>query len=338
VPTIQWPAYPTALPFPDTMRIKTLIPEVQHCRSSPNYQNDDSYCHAIQFQIAYLLITQQQELSSSDDEDSDKSVPYGWQILQELAERGHADSMCLYAQIFNNGHSLIPLEANPQRSVAWWHHCHSLHPKHSQTIYELGVAYYTGEGTAEDESLAVQYFTQAAKLGHAGAAYMLGDCLLEGVGVQRDRSKALEWLVKSGQWGHRGARSRVLAVLDKQDGVDYGGFTDASRQTLVETSYKTENHVLIDTAEKSSITIASNDIIINEKAEEEEETDMEEDMEFEEEEELQHWAQVRRNVLLNERRFTIAGPSSVSVLQKRKTKVMESREESIPDVPNKKAI
>ena len=38
----------------------------------------------------------------------------------------------------------------------------------------------------------------------------------------------------AGELGHRGARSRVLAVLEKEDGADYGRFTDASRQTLVE--------------------------------------------------------------------------------------------------------
>lgn len=33
--------------------------------------------------------------------------------------------------------------------------------------------------------------------------------------------------------GHRGARSRVMAVLEKQEGEDYGKFTDSSRQSLV---------------------------------------------------------------------------------------------------------
>ena len=63
---------------------------------------------------------------------------------------------------------------------------------------------------------------------------MLGDCLLDGEGVEMDRGAALEWLIRSADLGHRGARSRVMAVLEKQDGEDYGRFTDASRQTLVE--------------------------------------------------------------------------------------------------------
>ena len=99
-------------------------------------------------------------------------------------------------------------------------------------MYELGVALYTGEGCVEDEAQAVQLWRKAADWGHSGAAYMLGDCLLDGVGVQRDRAEALEWLITAAELGHRGARSRVLAVLEKDEGDDYGKFTDSSRQTL----------------------------------------------------------------------------------------------------------
>jgi hypothetical protein len=62
---------------------------------------------------------------------------------------------------------------------------------------------------------------------------MLGDCLLDGIGIHVDRALALEWLVRAAELGHRGARSRVMAVLEKREGEEYGGFTDASRQTLL---------------------------------------------------------------------------------------------------------
>jgi TPR repeat protein len=105
---------------------------------------------------------------------------------------------------------------------------------HAQALYELGVALYTGEGAAEDEAAAAKMFRRAADTGQPAAAYMLGDCLLDGVGVVRDRAEALEWLVTAAELGHRGARSRVLALLEMQEGDDYGKFTDASRQTLVD--------------------------------------------------------------------------------------------------------
>merc|ERR1712079_558897 len=72
---------------------------------------------------------------------------------------------------------------------------------------------------------------------------MLGDCLLDGVGVERDRGEAVEWLVIAAELGHRGARSRVLAVLEKKEGVTYGLFTDASRQTLMDEETKGDDNL-----------------------------------------------------------------------------------------------
>lgn len=333
VPTTQWPAYPKTLPFPHTTELTTLLPELKYCQTSPNYQNDkQSYCQPLQFQIAYILLSQQQELPHLEEKEhsAEESVRYGWNLLKELAELGHADAMCLYAQTLNNGNILIPLEADPQSAVAWWHHCHSLHPTHAQTIYELGVACYTGEGTSEDEVLAVQYFHKAALLNHAGAAYMLGDCLLDGVGCKngkRDRALALEWLIQSGDLGHRGARSRVLAVLEFVEGGDYGGFTDASRQTL-----KEESTIQSGADYKPVVARRPTDrpkqFSYSSMISEEE--DMEPDLETEEDEERRHWSQVRQNVLLNERKYTVGGVSSVSVLRKRRTVVLASRDSNIP--------
>ena len=51
----------------------------------------------------------------------------------------------------------------------------------------------------------------------------------------------LTLLVTSAELGHRGARSRVLAVLEIEEGKSYGKFTDASRQTLVGNEIKRKN-------------------------------------------------------------------------------------------------
>ena len=326
VPTTQWPAYPDTLPFPHTMQLSTLIPELTYCRHSPNDQNDQTtYCQSIQFQIAYILLSQQQsmqptESTSIEQDQATASVRYGWSLLKELAESGHADAMCLYAQTLNNGNVLIPLEPNPARAVAWMHHCNSLHPDHAPTLYELGVAYYTGEGTTEDEDKAVQiYFHRAANLNHAGAAYMLGDSILDGVGCKdgkRDRALALDWLIKSGDLGHRGARSRVLAVLEYDESKDYGEFTDASRQSLKNIESKQENkHCHIENT-------------FNEDLQVDVEGGVEEKEESEEEKEARHWAEVRKKVHLHERKFTLAGPSNLQVLKKRRTVVLKSRDSS----------
>ena len=162
------------------------------------------------------------------DEESQKK---GFEILRALAEKGHPDAMVYYGMCLNEGRANnVP---NSETAVSWFRRCANLY-EHKQSQYELGVAFYTGEGVPEDEEEAVRLFRLAANQNHPAACYLLGDCLLDGIGVQRDRGMALEWLVKSAELGHRGARSRVMAVLEKKEGGDYGAFTDASRQTLVE--------------------------------------------------------------------------------------------------------
>jgi TPR repeat protein len=217
-PTSSWPQ-----DIPSDDEIPALLSEQQYCNRSPNYRDDTMYCQQVQFRIGahYLLRT---------DDASGKIQKAGLNMMKDLAERGHPDAMCLYGQILNEGRA--GLDPNPIQGVVWLRRCAELH-HHSQAIYELGVAFYTGEGVIENESEAVKYFRLASDKGHPGASYLLGDCLLDGFGVERDRAEALERLIEAAERGHRGARSRVLAVLEHKEGHDFGLFTDGSRQTLV---------------------------------------------------------------------------------------------------------
>ncbi len=125
------------------------------------------------------------------------------------------------------------MDPNPEGAIYWFDRSSGAPFCHPHGQYQLGVAFYTGEGVMEDEVEAVRLFELAARRHHAGACYMLGDCLLDGMGVEMDRANAMEWLVRAAQIGHRGARSRVMSVLEKREGVGHGNFTDASRETLV---------------------------------------------------------------------------------------------------------
>eukprot|EP00563_Minutocellus_polymorphus_P006485 CAMPEP_0181033294 /NCGR_PEP_ID=MMETSP1070-20121207/7181_1 /TAXON_ID=265543 /ORGANISM="Minutocellus polymorphus, Strain NH13" /LENGTH=381 /DNA_ID=CAMNT_0023110713 /DNA_START=171 /DNA_END=1316 /DNA_ORIENTATION=- len=215
LPTTSWPTS-----IPEEEDVAGLTADLRYCRRSPNYRNDEDYCDALRFRIGSYWL-----LHGPDVEGQKK----GLRIIRDLAERGHPDGMVLYGMCLNEGRA--GLDPNPQQAVVWFRLCSDMH-FHPQAGYELGVALYTGEGAAEDEAAAARMFRRAADTGHPAAAYMLGDCLLDGVGVVRDRAEALEWLVTAAELGHRGARSRVLAVLERDDAKDYGQFTDASRQTL----------------------------------------------------------------------------------------------------------
>jgi FOG: TPR repeat, SEL1 subfamily len=218
IPTVSWPTN-----IPDEKTYGSLLFESKLCRRRKDPNDDGAkYCQDVRFRIASYMLLQA-------DESTQK---VGLCTLKQLAEEGHPDGICAYATCLNEGRG--GLEINPKAAVSWWMNACEKYD-HTQSNYELGVAFYTGEGVAENEAIAVEYFRRAADNGHAGAAYMLGDCLLDGIGVSRDRGEALEWLVTSAELGHRGARSRVLAVLTMDDSKDYGKFTDSSRQSLART-------------------------------------------------------------------------------------------------------
>ncbi|MGL4350462.1 MAG: tetratricopeptide repeat protein, partial [Plesiomonas shigelloides] len=113
-----------------------------------------------------------------------------------------------------NEGGIAGLESDPKRAGAWWRRCVDAH-RHITATYELAVAFYTGDGIAENTELAVTLCRRAVHLGHAGAAYMLGECLLDGVGVERDRADALEWLVTAAELGHHLERVRVFTLLNE---------------------------------------------------------------------------------------------------------------------------
>ena len=224
IPTVSWPTN-----IPDDDYVPGLMQDLKYCNRRTNVKDSNArFCQDLKFRIASYKMLQQSQPSSSDEHHDVQKE--GLKMLKELADEGHGDGICGYATALNDGRA--GLETNPQAAVSWWTHA-SRTLDHTQSNYELGVAFYTGEGVPEDEATAAHYFRKAADCGHAGASYMLGDCLLDGVGVERDRGEALEWLIISGELGHRGARSRVLAVLEKDEGKDFGEFTDASRQTLI---------------------------------------------------------------------------------------------------------
>ena len=206
--------------IPTTEEIPALRSEMKYCRRSPNYRDDTMYCQQVQFRIATVLL-QTPEV---------KVAAEGLAIIKDLAERGHPDAMCMYGICLNEGRA--GLDPNALQGVVWLRRCAELHG-HAQALCELGVAFYTGEGVMEDEAQAVKYFQMAADDGHPGASYLLGDCLMDGFGVEKDRAAALERFIDAAERGHRGARSRVLAMLERNDGQAFGLFTDASRQTLI---------------------------------------------------------------------------------------------------------
>ncbi|KAL7537905.1 hypothetical protein ACHAXR_009132 [Thalassiosira sp. AJA248-18] len=222
-PSRSWPD-----DVPPNEELGSLLEDVKYCARSPNFRSDKDYCSRLSFRVASALLMQ------FDDESQKK----GFDMLKALAETGYPDAMVYYGMCLNDGRA--NMDPNSDAAVSWFKRCSDTY-EHPQSLYELGVAFYTGEGVVEDEEEAVRLFQGAAEQSHPAACYMLGDCLLDGTGVEMDRGLAMKWLVRAAELGHRGARSRVMAVLEKKEGEDYAGFTDASRQSLVEHTVHSAN-------------------------------------------------------------------------------------------------
>lgn len=192
-------AWPRRVPNAD--QIRSIEADYQFCLRGADKASKT--CQDMEFRIACYYI------QSPILEERRRA----WKQLKALAEAGHADGMCYYGMILQDGLDGV-VDASSELSVVWLKRCIEFHPLHIAGNFEFAKAVYVGDGISENLEEAVELFHKMAHLGHAGAAYMLGECLLEGgVGVKRDRADALEWFVTAAELGHLVAQKRVLAVL-----------------------------------------------------------------------------------------------------------------------------
>lgn len=107
----------------------------------------------------------------------------------------------VYAQFVMIQGRLAPVAQAPTKP--------GLSPERIEELYQNGRKYYYGQGVAEDNVKAVEYFTQAAEAGLAKAQYLLGTCYKEGWGVKKDIQKARYWYEKAAAQGHKEASNQL---------------------------------------------------------------------------------------------------------------------------------
>lgn len=218
---------------PRSSEMPALELDLKFCeRSLQSQKGDLKKCQDLRFRVASYLILQTNEADQRK----------GFKVLKDLAVKGHADGMCLYGIVLNQGIVAV-VDPNPEQAVVWWRRCSDEYP-HITATYELAIAMYIGDGLPENTVFAVKLFRRAAHLGHAGAAYMLGECLLEGVGVERDRGDALEWLVTAAELGHYLARSRVFNILEQEYEMLDAGQALSERRLQEAEKWANENQVV----------------------------------------------------------------------------------------------
>lgn len=81
--------------------------------------------------------------------------------------------------------------------------------------FDLGYAYYNGEGITRDFTQAAKWFKRAAAKNFAKAQFNLAYCYMNGRGVPRNYDKALELLTKSAENNYVLAQSTLADCYDK---------------------------------------------------------------------------------------------------------------------------
>lgn len=71
--------------------------------------------------------------------------------------------------------------------------------------YKAGVCYDSGQGFAADMAQAVSWYSRAAEQGQPEAMFILGICYYNGEGVEASRDRARYWLDLAASQGHQQA-------------------------------------------------------------------------------------------------------------------------------------
>ena len=154
-PSRSWPN-----DVPADEELPRLVEDAAFCRRVGGKGME--FCDRLAFRAASGLVVQ-------SDEDQQRQ---GLELLRSLAATDYPDAITYYGMCLNEGR-VAGHAPDADAAVALFQACAEL--GHPQGMYELGVAYYMGEGVQEDEAEAARLFRAAADQDHPAACYMLGE-------------------------------------------------------------------------------------------------------------------------------------------------------------------
>ncbi len=96
----------------------------------------------------------------------------------------------------------------------------------AEAQYELGNAYFFGDGVGQDHKKAVRWFSRSAGQGHAGAQHALGRSYSYGEGVLQNYRIAAEWYRKAADQENAAAQAKLGFAYATGEGVERD-FTEA---------------------------------------------------------------------------------------------------------------
>lgn len=301
--SVTWPTH-----IPSGKDIPALELDLRFCQASPAFRKAN--CHDLQFRIASYFLqlpTSLKSSSKSQEDDDGEESPFaiqrrmkeGYKLVKELAENGHADGMCLYGEF-----AWRCLD----RTVLLIGLSHHSHPNSLAMILNDGRV---PDIDAKPEE-AVVWFRRCVDLHrHIAATYELAICLYTGEGVVENPDNAFRLFRQAAQLGHAGAAYMLGECL--LDGI--GAKRDRANAlewlvTAAELGHSLARHRVM--------------MLLEDEALEEELLNLDR----ERQEEAIKWLEDVSSAVTLERRHTVgaAGPLNPQLTERRRTKVMESRQ------------
>lgn len=119
----------------------------------------------------------------------------------------------------------------------------------AEAQFDIGYAYYTGEGTQRDYTSAAMWFKRSAKQNFAKAQYNLAYCYMNGRGVPRDYDKAYNLLLKSAENNYKRAQLTLAdcyarGVLVEKNEEEYNKWKDKAEGKNTEQAPKQQKETL----------------------------------------------------------------------------------------------
>ena len=139
------------------------------------------------------------------------NVPRALELFQKSADAGYPQAQATIGALYLKG---LPglLKRNPEKGVDLL--SRAVRAKSLTARFNLGMAYYNGDGVPQDPSKAAQWLQVAEKQNFVEAQYVLGMLLAEGEeGLPKNLSQGVRLLNKADKQGHKLAR----AYLEKMD-------------------------------------------------------------------------------------------------------------------------
>lgn len=139
------------------------------------------------------------------------NVPRALNLFQKSADAGYPQAQATIGALYLKG---LPglLERNPEKGVDLL--SRAVRAKSLTARFNLGMAYYNGDGVPQDPSKAAQWLQVAEKQNFVEAQYVLGMLLAEGEeGLPKNLSQGVRLLNKADKQGHKLAR----AYLEKMN-------------------------------------------------------------------------------------------------------------------------